>query len=159
MYNTQNDRPLYVFDLDGTLCNIEHRLHFLEAKEWMSFYKECLYDDPVKAVINIMIAIDSSGGEIWILTGRSEIVREETIDWLHKNTMFSGAELRRYPHTLIMRKDGDHTDDHVLKERWLHGLSVEDRARLVCVFEDRKRVVNMWRSNGIVCLQVAPGEF
>ena len=35
----------------------------------------------------------------------------------------------------------------------------EDRARLVAVFEDRKRVVDMWRENGVTCYQVAPGDF
>ena len=38
-------------------------------------------------------------------------------------------------------------------------MSPEDRARLVMVFDDRDRVVNMWRRNGVVCAQVAPGDF
>lgn len=159
MYTPKNIRPLYVFDLDGTLCNIEHRLHFLEAKEWRSFYKECLYDEPVKAIIQILVALDRTNCDIWILTGRSEMVRQETIEWLHKYTMFSAVELLRHPHMLNMRAEGDHIDDDALKQRWLRQLPNEDRERLVCVFEDRKRVVDMWRSNGVVCLQVAPGEF
>lgn len=31
--------------------------------------------------------------------------------------------------------------------------------RLVMTFDDRDRVVAMWRRNGVVCAQVAPGDF
>lgn len=34
-----------------------------------------------------------------------------------------------------------------------------DRDRLVAVFDDRARVVRMWRKAGITCFQVAPGDF
>ena len=29
----------------------------------------------------------------------------------------------------------------------------------ILAFEDRERVVDMWRRNGIQCCQVAPGDF
>jgi hypothetical protein len=32
-------------------------------------------------------------------------------------------------------------------------------SRILFVVEDRSRVVKMWRSEGLVCLQCAPGEF
>jgi hypothetical protein len=34
-----------------------------------------------------------------------------------------------------------------------------DRMRLMCVFDDRDKVVKMWRDEGVACFQVAPGEF
>jgi hypothetical protein len=49
--------------------------------------------------------------------------------------------------------------DDQLKESWLKAMSPEDRARLVMTFDDRDRVVAMWRRNGVVCAQVAPGDF
>ena len=58
-----------------------------------------------------------------------------------------------------MRPANDFTEDHLLKESWLHNMLLEDRERLVAVFDDRKRVVDMWRANGVTCFQVAPGEF
>jgi hypothetical protein len=36
---------------------------------------------------------------------------------------------------------------------------VDDRQRLVAAFDDRDRVVQMWRAAGVTCFQVAPGEF
>ena len=38
-------------------------------------------------------------------------------------------------------------------------MSDEDKKRLICIFDDRNKVVNMWRSLGITCLQVANGDF
>jgi hypothetical protein len=29
----------------------------------------------------------------------------------------------------------------------------------MCTFDDRDKVVKMWRDNGIICFQVAPGDF
>lgn len=60
---------------------------------------------------------------------------------------------------LTMRVEGDFTPDEKLKEGWLSSLSSHDRRRLVCVFDDRDKVVSMWRSNGVACFQVAPGGF
>jgi hypothetical protein len=28
-----------------------------------------------------------------------------------------------------------------------------------CVVDDRQKVVDMWRENGLTCFQVAPGDF
>ena len=54
---------------------------------------------------------------------------------------------------------GDYTADDVLKRQWLDGMLAEDRDRLYCAFDDRDRVVKMWRNAGVTCLQVAAGEF
>lgn len=37
-----------IVDLDGTLCNAEHRKHYVEAKkkDWKSFYNGIAQDKP-----------------------------------------------------------------------------------------------------------------
>ncbi len=87
-----------------------------------------------------------------------DTVREKTLTWLgrHVSPCFKWAEESL---TLRMRPAGDFTPDDQLKESWLHAMSPEDRARLVMVFDDRDRVVSMWRRNGVVCAQVAEGDF
>jgi hypothetical protein len=43
---------------------------------------------------------------------------------------------------------------------WLDDLFPGDKKdRILCVFDDRQKVVDMWRDNGIDCFQVAPGDF
>ena len=48
--------------------------------------------------------------------------------------------------------------DDELKKRWLDQLftNTDD---VHCVFDDRDKVVKMWRDNGLTCFQVAPGNF
>lgn len=145
--------PLYIFDLDGTLALIGHRRHFVEGlkKDWPAFFKACVDDDPNRPVIDTLRLLWSSGAEIWVWSGRSDEVRAETVAWLRKCV---GC-----PHLLKMRAAGDHQPDDTLKAKWLDAMSAEDRKRLVAIFDDRDRVVAMWRSRGVACFQVAPGAF
>jgi hypothetical protein len=48
--------------------------------------------------------------------------------------------------------------DDKLKQMWLDNL-ITDKSKVVCVFDDRQKVVDMWRDNGLTCMQVAPGNF
>ena len=59
-------------------------------------------------------------------------------------------------HELILRRDGDRRSDAIVKREMLAGL---DRSKILFVVEDRSRVVAMWCSEGLVCLQCAPGAF
>ena len=49
--------------------------------------------------------------------------------------------------------------DEELKSYWYLSLSEEDKKRLVAVFDDRTKLVKMWRSLGVACFQVAEGDF
>jgi phosphoglycolate phosphatase-like HAD superfamily hydrolase len=151
--------PLYIFDLDGTLANIDHRLHFIEGprKYWDSFFAACDKDVPIPAVLKICLSLQMAGNEVWFWTGRSEAAEDKTIAWLDK----WGLKTRswRTPDVLMMRAEGDFRPDHIIKQEWLHRSLSADRERLVATFDDRQSVVDMWRRNGIPCMQVAPGDF
>ena len=146
-------RPLYIFDLDGTIANIDHRRPLLDNKEdshrWERFFEACDKDEPNKDVISTMFSL-SKEANLFIWSGRSESVREKTISWLFNLNIALGVK---------MRPEGDYTPDEQLKERWLNEMSKEDRERLVAVFDDRQKVVDMWRRNGVTCFQVAKGDF
>lgn len=153
--------PLYIFDLDGTLALIEHRRHFVERprkeQDWKAFYAACVDDDPNAPVIDTMNRLIWTGAEVRIFSGRSDEVLEQTVAWLAKYTVLSSWQIRDW--TLTMRQEGDYTPDDVLKKRWLDEMLPEDRKRLVAVFDDRDKVVQMWRNAGVACFQVAEGEF
>jgi hypothetical protein len=53
---------------------------------------------------------------------------------------------------------GMFTPDDILKEAWLRE-QFPDKNNILCVYDDRDKVVAMWRRNGISCFQVAPGDF
>ena len=80
--------------------------------------------------------------EIW--SGRSDVVLEQTKTWLDEH-----GGLARF--LVRMRRNGDSQPDAALKESWL--LAEPDKPSLV--YDDRQRVVDMWRRHGIVCAQVA----
>lgn len=147
--------PLYIFDLDGTIALNKHREHLIQGdhKNWEAFFEACDMDDPNHPVINTLKSLKNSGADIWIWSGRSDAVREKTLEWLHKH------DLVKHVSRIRMREDGDHTPDEELKLGWLNDLSQSDEHRLVAVFDDRDKVVAMWRSQGIACFQVAYGSF
>jgi hypothetical protein len=152
---------LYIFDLDGTLALIEHRRKYVERprgeQDWAAFYAACVDDAPNYPVIGTMEALRLAKADVWIFSGRSDEVRAQTVMWLVDNTSFLTEELDES--LLTMRPAGDYTPDDVLKKRWLDAMLDEDRRRLIAVFEDRDRMVKMWRANGVPCFQVADGEF
>lgn len=149
--------PLYIFDLDGTLALIGHRRHFVEGekKDWPGFFKACAADSPNTPVIDVLRRLIQTGADVWIWSGRSDEVRELTELWLKGHV----PEWWDVHGALQMRKAGDHQPDENLKGGWLDALTPTDRKRLVAIFDDRDRVVAMWRNKGVACFQVAPGDF
>lgn len=141
-----------IFDLDGTLCNIEHRLHHIQGgtKNWDAFYADCIHDEPIIPMLNVLETLQKSEYDrVQIWTGRSEVVKTETLRWFEIYGLFFTSE------DIKMRPRDNRTPDHILKEQWLQKENIKPHM----VFEDRKRVVDMWRKNGILCTHVADGEF
>jgi hypothetical protein len=144
-----------VFDLDGTLANIEHRLHFIEGdkKDWRAFFAACGEDSVIEQVVRLTDDLADGGVgkyDIVIVSGRSDEVRDRTETWLFDHNISYGA--------LYMRKAGDHRPDHVLK-RELLDIMLADGWEPILFVDDRKQVVDMWRSLGYTVLQCAEGDF
>lgn len=62
------------------------------------------------------------------------------------------------PGPVYMRKAGDYTDDNLLKVELLRQLRADGHEPIMA-FDDRSRVVQAWREQGIPCAQVAAGDF
>lgn len=142
-----------IFDLDGTLCNTDHRQHFLEGekKDWKSFNAACADDKPNKWCINLIKAMHITGHEIVFITGRSLEYFDQTVAWIE-------AYIGKFDFSLYMRPDRDFKKDTEVKIK-LYKDHVEPRCDVAFVVEDRKQVVDAWREIGLVCLQCAPGDF
>lgn len=146
-------KDIIIFDLDGTLADCQHRIHNItkSPKDWRAFFAACKDDSPIEHVIELLSVMRrSSEYDIWIVSGRSDECRKETEEWLKEHIGFYDV--------LVMRKKGDYTDDSILKPSWLEDGTIP-KARVLCVFDDRDRVVKAWRDAGVPCFQVAPGEF
>jgi hypothetical protein len=148
-------KEIVIFDLDGTLALIDHRRHFVEGRtskatdeDWRNFFAACVDDEPNLPVIRILQALRAQGYYIVILSGRSDEVITQTKTWLQDNDI---------PYDeMHMRPEGNYEPDQKWKARFLRRF---DLTKILCVFDDRDKVVEMWRSKGIACFQVAPGNF
>lgn len=137
-----------IFDLDGTLCDISHRLHFIRDGDnnWNAFFKACVHDKPKENIIELLKSLQYAEHKILIVSGRSEKVKDQTNDWLHNQSIFYDD--------LIMRPEGDFTPDHILKKRWLDEEKFGKLEDILFTVDDRDCVVQMWRDAGLTCLQV-----
>lgn len=147
-----NKRHCFIFDLDGTLANVEHRLHYIkrEKPNWTMFNECCLNDKPIVPVVN-MARLLSDTHHIVICSGRmaTKSVSDKTQKWLKLNHISYSA--------LYMRSEGDFRSDHIIKEECYNDIFL--KYVIDGVFDDRKTVVDMWRSKGLICYQVAEGAF
>ena len=163
-------KDIIVCDLDGTLCNIDHRLHFVQVaegaprvansgdiiyprKDWDSFFNGVPNDTVNEPVLELLDKFRSGQQiyEIVFCSGRPERCRADTVEWLEKHWFVEGA------YKLYMRQDGDFRRDDVVKQEILD--KYIDKERVKFVLDDRDQVVDMWRRNGLTCLQVAEGDF
>jgi phosphoglycolate phosphatase-like HAD superfamily hydrolase len=137
----------YVFDLDGTLADCEHRKPLLVEKDWRGFFAAVGDDKPIERVLAVLRTLHEAGNQIEIWSGRSDECRAATEAWLARHGVPDGIPV-------IMRRAGDKRPDDMVKREFLRGTNAPD-----VIFDDRQRVVDMWRREGIVCFQVAAGDF
>ena len=131
----------YIFDIDGTLAKFNGRGPFE--------YGKVLTDDMNTPVCDIFDMIFNHKKVMIVCSGRPESCREDTEAWLKKFAI-------TYDH-LYMRATGDDRNDAIVKREFLDDIVKKYYVR--AVFDDRDRVVKMWRDAGLTCLQVAPGDF
>lgn len=148
-----------IFDLDGTLALIDDR-RVMSTKEngkmdWDKFFDPAniQLDKPNWPVIQMAKTLKDAGNRIVVFSGRSKATKEATRDWLNQHGVPVDV-LKMRPTDVGLKW----MKDDLLKKKWLDDLfpNTDD---ILCVFDDRDKVVQMWRDNGISCFQVAPGDF
>jgi len=154
MKRDKDMKKIVIFDLDGTLALIDKRRDVSTKDngkmDWAKFFDPTMVDldDPNTPVIT-MANLLSSQYRIWILSGRSDVTRQATIDWLSIN----GVD---YDNLVMRPQNHLYMADNDLKKIWLESIGSDNVAM---VFDDRQQVVDMWRDNGLTTFQVADGDF
>ena len=133
-----------IFDIDGTIADLTHRLHYVttKPKNWPAFNKAISSDVPIWQVIEILFSLKNDGRRIILCSGRSEDSRQDTIDWLIDYGIWDKVD------SLYMRKSKDYRADNIIKEELLDQILIDGFVPML-VFDDRKRVVDMWRRRGL----------
>jgi phosphoglycolate phosphatase-like HAD superfamily hydrolase len=144
------ERDLVLVDMDGTLADVSHRLHWIRGghkKNWKKFFQAMDKDAPNPVILEWVQNLVPEYS-IAIVSGRPEDYRQATIDWLRRY---------RVPFSeLHMRRAGDRRPDHIVKRELLDEIGEE---RVAFVIDDRNSVCDMWRSSGLTCYQIAEGNF
>jgi len=138
-----------IIDLDGTLCNTDHRQHLVEAKKWPAFYEALVNDTPNEWCLKLIEGMESEY-QILFVSGRPTDYRDITLAWLKK------LGLEMYP--LFMRASGDFRKDCIIKTE-IYKEHIEPNFKVLFCVDDRKQVVDQWRELGLVCLHCAEGNF
>jgi hypothetical protein len=143
-----------ICDLDGTLADISHREHHAQGhrKNWQKFF-EGIPDDALAEVVADILRHYIKTHKIVLVSGRPEHTREHTESWLKKHVPWLK------PIHLHMRPSGDFRPDNIVKAEIYEEQIKPEYGEPFFVLDDRDKVVKMWREKGLICLQVAEGNF
>lgn len=134
-----------ICDLDGTLAIHNGRSPYDVDKCETDLFNETVYD--------LLCAKHfENGHKIIFVTGREEMYREKTINWLKRRFTKSYTDL------IYMRPTGDFREDSIIKQE-IYDREIKGKYNVEFILDDRDRVVDMWRRNGLTCFQVADGDF
>ena len=140
-------------DLDGTLCDIEHRLKYAkgEEKDWGKFFAGIPDDKLRQETLDKLLAYEEAGHEIIFVSARPEDHREATEVWLEK--ALNGYRIHK---TLIICTAHNKRDDVEVKQQVFDNY-FKDKYPIEVVIDDRPKVIRMWRENGLNVIDVGPG--
>ena len=149
-----------ICDLDGTLCNDDHRKEAIKdivgaakwgEKEYNRYYELMDKDTPFTHISDILHRFEDDH-QIIFMTGRPLRFSDTTRKWFSEHMSLKNKPI------LLMRQDNDYRCDTVVKTE-LYEEMIKPHFDVQFVLEDRKRVVKMWRSLGLKCLEVAEADF
>jgi hypothetical protein len=123
-----------VFDIDGVVADVRHRLHFLESrpKDWPGFFRAADADLPMPEGMDLVRELAPIHDIVW-LTGRPEWLRSVTRSWLADHGMPVSK--------LLMRPTHDYRPARIVKVEALRRLSsgiaifVDDDADVIAAAE------------------------
>jgi hypothetical protein len=110
-------------------------------------------DLPRPAMVDLVQRLHSTGLAILITSGRSDICRNQTAEWMVWHDV-PFTELHMATHA---ESEAGVPDSDVKRRIWRE--LITSRWSVVAAFDDRDQVVAVWRDLGIMCAQVGPGAF
>jgi len=133
-----------VFDIDGVLADVRHRLHHVTArpKDWDAFFGAADDDPPLAEGLSAVETAARAGHTVMYLTGRPERCRAATVAWLTDQGLPTGE--------LFMRADSDRRPARITKVATLNRLA--RRFEVAAFVDDDAAVVEAVRRAGFTVL-------
>lgn len=149
------EKKFLIVDLDGTLCDIAHRVDLAKAGLWDDFGEALIHDGVIRATKHVLSYL-SPFHHVIGLTGRDEKFSDLTWRWMNLKGIGDMFE------DILMRPDGDFRPDNEIKIELLEGF-FGDKGKVlenvILVLEDRDRVVTSLREYGLTVWQVRDGDY
>lgn len=142
--STVSENPdAVICDLDGTLAIFK----LADGTELRNpFNAETCESDLINvAVAKVISAMEVTGTKVIFLSGRESKFRTQTLAFLARVSEKFGINKDV---TLIMRAEGDFRSDDIIKSEIYHN-HIADKYNVVGIFDDRPKVVRMWRALGL----------
>ena len=116
---TPPPRPLAVFDIDGVLADVRHRLVHLQSrpKDWDAFFTGAACDPAHREGLALAHEAAARGARVVYLSGRPERTRALTLAWLERVGAPQGP--------LLLRAEGDRRPARVIKVAALRSLAAQ----------------------------------
>ncbi|WZB38362.1 polynucleotide kinase [Mycobacterium phage Bazzle] len=140
-----------IVDIDGTVAHMAGRSPY----DYTQVHTDTV-DENVRWLVNHMYELGDPGCRVLFVSGRDDSCREATEQWLWDSGI-SYDELHMRP-TGAKDERGNKLPDYLVKYD-LFNQNIRGKYNVRFVLDDRDQVVNLWRSLGLKCLQVQPGDF
>jgi predicted kinase len=135
----------YLCDIDGTVAIMNDRKPF----DWEKVYK----DKPNLPVIKVIQTLSQNkNNKIIFLSGRDDICKQMTKEWINKYIGFAIEDI-----TIYMRKNQDMRGDETVKAE-IYNQEIYNKYNVLGIFDDRPKVCRMWRQLSLTLFQIGNPE-
>lgn len=127
-----NKINLYIFDIDGVVADISHRLHYMQEKNYEKFYsdEELAKDEEIGAGIDLANKLfESEDSFVMFMTGRPYSTEKATWKWLNDHKV-------KHSQMGFFREDGDYRPSPIVKTEGIEQAITEVRDILESASKD-----------------------
>lgn len=147
-----NKKEIVICDIDGCLIDtgwIFEKADEMKNSDKWDFFNSNANNHDNKINFDLVSLIEKlkyfTGCKIFFVTGRSDIIYKDTYRMLKR--LFAFEDI-----VLLMRKEGDYSPSHEVKERIINGL--KDKYKIICAIDDEPENCKMFKANGILTMQI-----
>jgi hydroxymethylpyrimidine pyrophosphatase-like HAD family hydrolase len=141
-----------IFDLDGTLADLNGRSPYDDGQEL------CEQDLLHEHIAELARMYHNNGYAVLVVSGRYRRFIQPTMRWLNAHRIpFYGIWMR--PNFMVNEKGKitpNYESDTVIKER-IYREEIEPHFDVKMVYDDRPKVIRMWRELGLNVADVGKG--
>lgn len=142
-----------IFDIDGTLTHTNYdRTSIIKDYSdksdplWDQFYNLAIYEEPKVEVIYLLNSLRTSGFKIILLTNRTEMAKNVTVEWLRKHRI-------KFDH-LHMRDNGDYVTSASGYKKIMFEKYIKDKFDVLFAVDDLYEIADMFLEYGIPTILV-----